>query len=88
MREHFDKVIKADKCAQNVADIGIAANSVAKLIRNLRAEFDCIKKAGFKLIVEKCHFGVTEVEFLGRTITPEGVAHKIQNFLTNVRFPK
>ena len=91
MREYLDKVIKADQCAQYVDDIGIAANSVTQLIRNIRAVFECIRQAGLKLSIDKCHFGVTEVEFLGRTITPQGIApqdHKIQKFLANVRFPK
>ena len=91
MREYLDKVIKADQCAQYVDDIGVAANSVTQLIRNIRAVFECIRQAGLKLTIEKCHFGVTEVEFLGRTITPQGIApqdHKIQKFLANVRFPK
>ena len=70
MREYLDKVIKADQCAQYVDDIGIAANSVTQLIRNIRAVFECIKQAGLKLSIDKCHFGVTEVEFLGRTNTP------------------
>ena len=39
MREYLDKVIKADQCAQYVDDIGIAANSVTQLIRNIRAVF-------------------------------------------------
>ena len=91
MRENLDKVIKADQCAQYVDDIGIAANSVTQLIRNIGAVFECIRQAGLKLFIDKCHFGVTEVEFLGRTITPQGIApqdHKIQKFLANVRFPK
>ena len=82
MREYLDKVIKADQCAQYVDDMGIAANSVTQLIRNIRAVFECIRQAGLKLSIDKCHFGVTEVEFLGRTITPQGIApqdHKIQN---------
>ena len=81
MREYLEKVIKADQCAQYVDDIGIAANSVTQLIRNIRAVFECIRQAGPKLSIDKCHFGVTEVEFLGRTITPQGIApqdHKIQ----------
>ena len=44
-----------------------------------------------KLTIEKCHFGVTQVEFLGRTISPEGIstqARRIQNFLDKLRFPK
>ena len=91
MREYLDKVIKADQCGQYVDDIGIAANSVTQLIRNIRAVFECIRQAGVKLSIDKCHFGVTEVKFLGRTVTPQGIApqdHKIQKFLGNVRFPK
>ena len=76
MREYLDKVIKADQCAKYVDDIGIAANSVTQLIRNIRAVFECIRQAGLKLSIDKCHFGVTEVEFLGRTITPQGIAPK------------
>ena len=44
-----------------------------------------------KLTIQKCHFGVRKVEFLGRTISSEGVSpqdHKIQNFLNKLRFPK
>ena len=91
MREYLDKVIKADQCAQYVDDIGIAAKSVTQLIRNIRAVFECIRQAGLKLSIDKCHFGVTEVEFFGKTITPQGIApqdHEIQKFLANVRFPK
>ena len=87
MREYLDKVIKADQCAQYVDDIGIAANSVTQLIRNIRAVFECIRQAGLKLSIDKCHFGVTEVEFLGRTITPQGIApqdHKMQRILGNL----
>ena len=91
MREYLDKVIKADQFGQYVDEIGIAANSGTKLIRNIRAIFECIRLAGLKLSIAKCHFGVTEVEFFGRTITPQRIApedHKIQKFSANVRFPK
>ena len=91
MREYLDTVIKADQCAQYLDDIGIAANTTEQLIKNIRAVFKCIRKAGLKLTIEKCHFGVTQIEFLGRTITPLGVApqdHKITNFLSKIRFPR
>ena len=83
MREYLEKVFKADQCAQNFDDIGIAANSAPLLIRNIRAHFECIRKAGLKLTIEKCHFVVTEVEFLERTITPQGIPpqdHKFEHF--------
>ena len=91
MREYLDKVIKADQCAQYVDDIGIAANSVTQLIRNIRAVFECIRQAGPKLSIDKCHFGVTEVEFLGRTITQQVIApqdHKIQKIFSKCAIPE
>ena len=72
-------------------DIGIAANNATDLTRNIRAVFKCIRNVGLKLTVEKCLFGVRQVEFLGRNISSEGVlpqSHKIQNFLNKLRFPK
>ena len=74
IREYLDPVIKADQCAQYVDDIGIAANTTEHLIKNLRAVFQCIRKAGLQLSMNKCHFGVQDVDFLGRTITTKGVA--------------
>ena len=91
MREYLDPVVKADQCAQYVDDIGIAANNATDLTRNIRAVFQCIHQAGFKLTIEKRLFRVREVEFLGRTISPERIlpqARKIQNFLYKLRFPK
>ena len=91
MREYLDPVVKADQCAQHVDDIGIAANNATDLAGNIRAVFQCIHIAGLKLTIEKCQFIVRQVEFLGRTISSEGVspqAHKIQNFLAKFRFPK
>ena len=72
-------------------DIGIAANDANHLIANLRANFECIREAGLKLSMHKCHFGTTEIHFLGRTITPEGVKpqkERITNFLEKTKFPK
>ena len=91
MREYLDKVIKADQCAQYVDDIGIAANNAIQLINNRRATFECIRTAGLKLTKHKCHFGAKEIDFLGRTITPEGVRPqrpRVQNFLEKKKFPK
>ena len=91
MREYLDRVIKADQCAEYVDDIGIAANDANHLIANLRATFECIREAGLKLSMHKCHFGTTEIDFLGRTITPEGVKaqkERITNFLKKTKFPK
>ena len=91
IREHLDPVIKADQCAHYFDDIGIAANTPEQLIKNLRAVFQCLWKAGLKLSMAKCHFGVQEIDFLGRTTTTKGVApqkQKITKFLEKVKFPR
>ena len=64
MREYLYPVVKADQCAQNVDDNGIATD----LTRNIWAVFQCIRKA---VTIEKCDFGVKQVEFLKRTISSE-----------------
>ena len=91
IRKYLDSVIKADQCAQNFYDIGIVANTPEQLIKNLQAVFQCLRKAGLKLRMAKCHFGVQKVDFLGRTITTNGVApqkQKIAKFLENDKFPR
>ena len=91
IREYLDPVIKADQCAQYVYDIGIAANTPEQLIKNLQAVLQCLRKAGLKLSMAKCHFGVQEEDFFGRTITTNGVApqkQKIAKFLQKVKFPR
>ena len=91
LREYFDPVVKADESVQNVDDIGISANNAIDLTRKIRAVFNCIRQAGLKLRIEKSHFEIRKVEYLGRTISPERIspqARKIQNFLDKLRFPK
>ena len=73
MCEYLDPAVKADQCAQYVDDIGIAANNATDLTRNIRAVFKCIRRTGLQLTIETCHFGVRQVEFLGRIISSEGV---------------
>ena len=91
IRKYLDLVNKADQCAQNVDDLGIAANNPGKLIKNIRAVFQCLRKAGLNLSMAKHHFGVQKVDFLGRTITNKGAApqkQKITKFLEKVKFPR
>ena len=91
MREYLDPVVKADQCAQSVDDIGIATITATDLTRNVPAVFQCIHIAGLKLTIEKCDFGVRQVEFLGRTIPSEKITlqtHKIQTCFNKKKFPK
>ena len=90
VREHLDPLVNADKCAQYVDDIGIAANNVEELVDNIEAVFIKIRQAGLKLSMAKCALGHPEIEFLGRSITSKGVApieEKIDNVLKNIKLP-
>ena len=91
MREYLDIVTKADQCSQYVEDEGIAPNDANHLIKNLKATFECIRKARLKLTMHKCHFGATEIDFLrqnnhsrGRQITKG----KNNNFPRTNQIPK
>ena len=92
MREYLDKAIKADQWAQYVDDIGIAANDTKSYVpRSGLFLSECIRTAGLKLTMSKCNFGVKQADFLGRTLTPEGVASqadKVKSFLSNLRYSK
>ena len=57
MREYLDPVVKTDQCAQYVDDIVTAANNTTDPTRNIRAVFQCIRYAGLKMTIKKCHFG-------------------------------
>ena len=91
MREHLDKAMKADQCAQYVDDIGIAATDSTQLSIIIKTVFECIRKSGLKLTMAKCHFGFRQIDSLGQTITPEGVSpqtEKIKQFLQKLKFLK
>ena len=87
-RTHF----RANQCDQYWDDIGSAANFPTHLTGNIRAVSQYNRLAGLKLTSEKYHYGVRQIEFLGRTISSEGIsspqAYRIQNFLNKVTFPK
>ena len=63
MREYLDKAIKADQCAQYVDDIGIAATDTKQHCDNIQTVSECIRNAGLKLAMSKCHFGVKQSTF-------------------------
>ncbi len=46
MREYLDPVIKADRCAQYMDDIGIAGKTADEFIENLEAVCQRIREAG------------------------------------------
>ena len=87
----MDPVVKVDHCAQYVDDIGSAANNATDLSRNIRAVFKFIFQEELELKIEKCHFGVRKVEFIGGIISLEVIspeAWKTKNLHSSLRFTK
>ena len=70
-KEYLDQVIRAENCDQFVGDIRIATHNAEELT-NLREVSQCVREP----CLTKCHFGSKEVDFLGRTVSPEGIAPK------------
>ncbi len=71
-------------------DIGIAGRTADEFIENLDAVFQRIRETGLKLSMSKSQFGVQEIEFLGRTITPKSmspISEKVEKFLSNLSIP-
>ena len=75
--------------AKKVEDTGNAANNATNFTRNIPAVFKGIRQAGWKLTLEKCHFGVRQVECFGRTISSERVSPQARNSEpSKLRIPK
>ena len=61
------------------------------MIEKLRAVFSCIRESGMKLATEKRQFGLRKIQFIGNTITSEGltpISQKDKNFLKTFKRPK
>ena len=89
IREILIRVMKTYQCAQNVEDIGIAANTPLEKSSNTKAVSEWISKAGFRLTIKQCPIGSWKLEFPGRTVTPKGISpqtHKIQEFFKRWKF--
>ena len=83
-------MVKTDRCAQYVDDIGIAAHTPDELINNLELVFQQLNKAGLKLSMSKCEFGQKQIEYLGKTISSTGIApieKRVTDYLTKLKPP-
>ena len=90
VREYLDPSVKADRCAQYVDDIGIAAHTPEELITNLELVSQQLNKAGLKLSMSKCEFGQKQIEYLGKTISSTGIApieKRVTDYLTKLKPP-
>ena len=56
-----------------IDDIVIATETVEDHMARLREIFECLREAGFKMRVAKCDFMKSEIKYLGRVVSAEGV---------------
>ena len=90
VREYLDPLVKADRCAQYVDDIGIAANTPNELIENLELVLQQLSRAGLKLSMNKCEFGQQQIEYIGKSISSTGIApieKRITDYLKKLKPP-
>ena len=56
-----------------IDDIVIATETVEDHMARLREVFECLREAGFKMRVAKCDFMKSDIKYLGRVVSAEGV---------------
>ena len=56
-----------------IDDIVIATETVEDHMIRLREVFNCLREAGFKMRVAKCDFKKSEIKYLGRLVSAEGI---------------
>ena len=56
-----------------IDDIMIVTETVEDHMVRLREVFECLREAGFKMRVAKCDFMKSEIKYLGRVVSAEGI---------------
>ena len=91
VNKHLHACVASDRCFVYFDDLGSGAIDGDALIENLEQIFIKIKSLGFKLSIEKCEFGIPEINFLGHTITGDSIKpnkDNLEKFLKTVKPPK
>ena len=57
----------------HIDDIVIAIETVEDHMVRIREVFECLREAGFKMRVAKCNFMKSEIKYLGRVVSAEGI---------------
>ena len=56
-----------------IDDIVIATETIGDHMDRLREVFQCLREAGFKMRVSKCDFMKSEIKYLGRVVSADGI---------------
>ena len=90
VKHYLDPCLAANVCTQFMYDIAAGVNNFDEMIPALRKIFDCLRESGLKLSAHKCEFGTTKIDYLGITITPEGLSPgsgNLEKFFGQIRMP-
>ena len=90
VRNYLEPYLSANICTQFM-DIGCGVDSPEQLLPYLGQIFQCLRKSGLKLSLEKCVFGSEQVSFLGNVTPKEGLKpekEKIEKFQRTLEIPK
>ena len=56
-----------------IDDIVVATETVEDHMVRLREVFECLREAGFKMRVAKCDYMKSEIKYIGRVVSSEGI---------------
>ena len=91
VRRVLEECIEADECFAFVDDVGAGSATEEEHLKTVDRILYHLKKAGLRLTMHKCEFGVAKIEFLGKTITSLGQAPirtHVEKFLEKLQMPK
>ena len=60
-------------CDIYIDDLVIYSENLEEHVEHVGKVFDLLKAEGLRMKIEKCHFAVQEMNFLGFVVTPEGL---------------
>ena len=87
---YLDSCLGANLCRQFTDDIGCGVETFEEMGPTIRQIFDCLRKSGLRLTPHKCEFGMTSIDFLGSTITSNGLTPetaKLEKLLKTMELP-
>lgn len=65
--------LKWQTCLVYLDDVVVFSTTFEEHLSRLRKVLEAVRSAGLSLKPEKCHFGFTELKFLGHVVSAEGV---------------
>ena len=74
-------------CVDYIDDILVVGRTFDEHLENLRLVFERLRTAGLRIKPRKCHFGQKEVDYLGYTVSQDGLAPQSDKVAAVREFP-